>query len=89
MRADLDSRLPASTSGRHDTFFALGGHSLKAVAIISGVGAACGVELSMRMLLDARTAAELAGVVESWHGATEKTAEAPGAGASNEETGEI
>src|SRR3569833_1985935 len=46
--------------GRRDSFFALGGHSLKAVQVVSRVGEVLGQELSVRALFEHVTIQQLA-----------------------------
>ncbi|GLZ78274.1 hypothetical protein Afil01_30810 [Actinorhabdospora filicis] len=50
--------------GAGDNFFALGGHSLRAVAMLAGLGQACGVELSVQDVFEAPVLADLAARVE-------------------------
>jgi len=51
--------------GREDDFFQLGGHSLKAMQVLSRVREALQVELTPRRLLEEPTVAGLAGAVEA------------------------
>ena len=46
--------------GRHDNFFALGGHSLMAARVAARVGAELGVRVTVRSLFDTRTVHRLA-----------------------------
>ena len=50
--------------GIHDNFFGLGGHSLKATQVISRVRKALRLDLSVRVLFEAPTIAELASRIE-------------------------
>ncbi|HEY6931722.1 MAG TPA: amino acid adenylation domain-containing protein [Thermoanaerobaculia bacterium] len=51
--------------GREDNFFDLGGHSLKATQVLSRIGQAFGIELSLRALFEAPTLTELASRIEA------------------------
>jgi aryl carrier-like protein len=56
--------LPVSAVGIHDNFFALGGHSLLATRVASRLRDALGIEVTIRMIFEAPTIAELAQVVD-------------------------
>jgi amino acid adenylation domain-containing protein len=56
--------LRAERVSRHDNFFDLGGHSLLATQVVLRLREALRVEVSLRMLFESPTVAELAAVVE-------------------------
>jgi amino acid adenylation domain-containing protein len=60
--------LQTSNVGAHDNFFEIGGHSLKASALASRLSAEFGVPVSLRMVFDAPTVAELAVIVAGGKG---------------------
>jgi amino acid adenylation domain-containing protein len=64
--ADLWTQLlpPTGELGRHDNFFALGGHSLTATQLIARIGTAFGVQLPLATLFTHATVAELASLLE-------------------------
>lgn len=55
--------LPAERIGVHDDFLQLGGDSLSATRIVSRVNYTFGTDLSLSVIFDAPTIAELAGVL--------------------------
>ncbi|MFC5743983.1 amino acid adenylation domain-containing protein, partial [Dyella tabacisoli] len=63
--------------GIHDDFFALGGHSLLATQLMSRIGAAFQVEISLRTIFDAPTLAEMVSQVVPASTEDVDTAQAP------------
>ncbi|MFG2595291.1 amino acid adenylation domain-containing protein [Streptomyces sp. NPDC048462] len=57
--------------GVHDSFFALGGHSMASMRLLGRIRAEFGVELSIRDVFDALTVAGIAGALEGAATATE------------------
>ncbi|WP_186124554.1 amino acid adenylation domain-containing protein [Burkholderia gladioli] len=55
--------------GRHDNFFAIGGHSLMAAQVAVRASEQTGVSLSVRSIFDTRTVHRLAALVEAARGA--------------------
>ncbi|MGH8491179.1 MAG: amino acid adenylation domain-containing protein, partial [Gammaproteobacteria bacterium] len=51
--------------GRQDNFFALGGHSLRAIQVVARVRDTLGVELAVRGVFESPTVAELSAAVEA------------------------
>ncbi|MBW4553600.1 MAG: SDR family NAD(P)-dependent oxidoreductase [Aphanocapsa sp. GSE-SYN-MK-11-07L] len=53
--------------GIHDSFFELGGHSLMATQVIAQIGAAAKLDLSLNILFDHPTIAEIAQYIDKLH----------------------
>jgi amino acid adenylation domain-containing protein len=64
--------IPLDRIGRHDDFFALGGHSLQALTLLARLRKSMDVQLPLRTLFDARTLLRLALAVDEAVGATRK-----------------
>ncbi|MBB4637946.1 non-ribosomal peptide synthetase [Longimicrobium terrae] len=60
--------LGAARIGEYDDFFALGGHSLLGMQVMSRIRQLLGVEIPVRALFDAPTLATFAEVVDEWRG---------------------
>jgi acyl carrier protein len=56
--------LKAKNIGRRDNFFALGGHSLLVIRVVSSVRSSLGVELAIQTVFEAPSVAELAKNIE-------------------------
>lgn len=67
----LDGRIAAADIRADDTFFALGGTSLLAMAFLSQGEARWGIELPITVLIDHRTLGELAAFVTALAASTE------------------
>ena len=54
--------------GRHDNFFEVGGHSMRAMQLVAQVGKSFGVELTLRNVFESQTLAGMAEIIEalSW-----------------------
>ncbi|HEX8391098.1 MAG TPA: amino acid adenylation domain-containing protein, partial [Longimicrobium sp.] len=60
--------LGAARVGEYDDFFALGGHSLLGMQVMSRIRQLLGVEIPVRALFDAPSLATFAEVVDEWRG---------------------
>jgi amino acid adenylation domain-containing protein len=75
--------------GRHDSFFHLGGHSLKATQVVSRVSAAFGTQVPLRLLFDHQTLAAFAAAVDGLAAAPGRAAVAGPARPANNALGSI
>jgi acyl transferase domain-containing protein/acyl carrier protein len=62
----------------HDDFFDLGGHSLLATKVMAELRATFGVNIPLRVIFEARTAADMAQLIDDMAWATRPDAPAPG-----------
>ncbi len=73
------SVLGVPVGDQHDNFFAMGGHSHKAISLISAVNRACKVSLPLSAIFDNPTAGGLAEAVErAWCGESPQAQARPG-----------